>query len=143
MSEENVENVRRAYATLNDAYKSGSGDVNDFLPIVEELCDPGVVLWGAGTRFPEAGEWHGPKGMLEFIAAQMEGFTQMWIEPQKFIDAGDKLVVLVRFGGQARHTSIEVEFEVGHVWTFRDGKVVRVDMHGDKSDALEAAWVRK
>ena len=68
----------------------------------------------------------------------MEAFREMWIEPEEFIDAGDKLVVPVRFGGQARHTGIELEFTFVHVWTMRDGKSIRMDVFETRREALEA-----
>jgi hypothetical protein len=35
MSEEDIENAKRGYAALNATYRSG--DVNDLLPMLEEL----------------------------------------------------------------------------------------------------------
>jgi hypothetical protein len=84
MSQENVERARRAYAALNDAYRSG--DVNDLLPIAEEMWDPAIVLRTADT-FVESGEWHGYEGLLRFTSDQMQAFERMWIEPGEFIDA--------------------------------------------------------
>jgi hypothetical protein len=54
VSQENVELARRGYAALNEAYKSGN--VNDLLPIAEEMWDPDIVFRTAET-FVESGEW--------------------------------------------------------------------------------------
>lgn len=62
----------------------------------------------------------------------------MWIEPLEYIDAGDRLVVPYRFGGQGHHTGIEVEFSFVHVFTMRNRKVARVDVYKTKTQALEA-----
>jgi ketosteroid isomerase-like protein len=140
MSQENVELARRGYAALNEAYRSG--DVNDLLPLTEQTTDPDVVLRTADT-FVESGEWHGREGLLQFTADQMEAFKEMWIEPQEFIDAGDIVVVPLRFGGQARHTGIEVEFSYVHVITIRNGKTLRIDVYESKRKALEAAGLRE
>jgi ketosteroid isomerase-like protein len=136
MSQQNVEFARRGYAALNETYRNG--DVNALLPIAEEMWDPEIVLRTTGA-WPESGEWHGHDGVLEFTRDQMEALNSMWIEPEEFIDAGDKVVVFVRFGGQARHTGIDAEFSVAHVWTLREGKALRVDMFERKSQALRAA----
>jgi ketosteroid isomerase-like protein len=136
MSKENVELVRRGYDALNSAYSTG--EVNDLLPFLEDYYDPDVVLKTSGM-FPETAEMHGHSGMLRFVGTQMDAFQKMWIEPQEFIEAGNRVVVPVRFGGEARHTGLEVEFSVVHVATFRDGKVARIDMHRNKAEALEAA----
>lgn len=137
MSQQDVENARRAYAALNDVYRSG--DVDDFLPIAEEMWDPDIALNLPGGVLGGGETWRGYDGMLRFIAHQMEAFREMWVEPQEFIDAGDKLVVPVRFGGQARHTGIELEFTSVHVLTMRDGKAIRMDAFETRQEALEAA----
>ena len=140
MSQENVERARRAYAALKDAYRSG--DVNDLLPIAEEMWDPAIVLRTADT-FVESGEWHGYEGLLRFTSDQMQAFERMWIEPEEFIDAGDVVVVPVRFGGRARHTGIDVEFSYVHVLTVQNGKTVRIDVYESKAQALQAAGLRE
>jgi uncharacterized protein len=136
MSQEIVDAARRGYSILNAAYESG--DVNDLRPLFEETWDPDIVLTTSGKLMPESGEWRGHEGVLRFTEAQMEAFTQMWVEPQEYIEAGDRLVVPVRFGGQARHTGIEVEFSVVHVFTIRNGNAIRLDMFVTKEEALEA-----
>ena len=73
-----------------------------------------------------------------FLAAQMEAFETMLIEPRKFTDVGTRLVVPVRLGGLARHTGIELDFEAVHVWTFHDEKVLRLDTYMSEAEALEA-----
>jgi ketosteroid isomerase-like protein len=138
MSQQDVENARRGYAALNEAYRSG--DVNDFLPILEEYWDPEVVFEPAGV-LPESRTVHGWDGILRFTAEQMKAFRDrsVWLEPLEYIDAGERLVVPYRFGGVARHTGIEVELSFVHVFTIRNGKTVRVDVYETKAEALEAA----
>ncbi len=138
MSEQDIENAKRGYAAWNAAYRSG--DVNDLLPILEELWDPQVVYHPTGALPDGAARPHrGWDGVLRFTANQMEAFTEMWIEPLEFIEVGDRLVVPYRFGGRARHTGIEVDFSFVHLLHLPDGKVVRCDAFKTKGEALEAA----
>jgi ketosteroid isomerase-like protein len=153
MSEENVEIVRRAYEEDGDAYYGRiealheayeSGNFGEFLPIAEEMLDADFVLrTPEGGVFPEAGtqEWQGREGFIRFVAQQAEAFEAMSIEPDEFIDVGDKVVVPLQWGGRARSTGIEVRFAVVHVVTIRDGKATRLDMYLSKAEALEAAWL--
>jgi ketosteroid isomerase-like protein len=67
----------------------------------------------------------------------------MWLKPEEFIDAGDRMVVPLQLGGKARHTGIEVEFSVVHVVTLRDEKAVRIDVYAEMSEALEAVGLRE
>jgi len=137
MSKENADLVRRSYAALNAAYKSG--DVNDLLPLADEVWDPNIVLSTKGDLLAGGEEWHGYEGVLRFIASQMEAFQQMWLEPQEFIEAGNMLVVSVQFGGRARHTGIELEFSTANVFTINDGRPTRMDLYESKAEALKAA----
>jgi ketosteroid isomerase-like protein len=54
----------------------------------------------------------------------------------------DRVVTAVQDGGRMRGSDAEVWNDLFHVWTFRDGKVVRISSHTDKSRALEAAGLR-
>jgi ketosteroid isomerase-like protein len=151
MSEENVEIVRRAYEegeatyygrieALHEAHESG--DFGEFLGAAEEMFTPDFVLTTPeDSPFPEAAtpEWRGREGFLRFVAGQAESFDAMSLKPEDFIDAGNRVVVPLQFGGQARYTGIEVRFAVVHVVTIRGGKVARVDIHVSRGEALEAA----
>src|SRR6187399_1032860 len=139
MSQEMVETAQRGYAHLNRAYRSG--DVNDFLPWLEEQFDPEVVFVPAGV-LPESRPVKGWDGMLRYTDEQMKAFEDgsMWLEPIEYIDSEDDawLVVPYRFGGTARHTGIEVRFEFVHVFTLRDGLTVRVTVYETREQALAA-----
>jgi hypothetical protein len=50
----------------------------------------------------------------------------------------DSVVVPVRLGGRARHTGIDIEFTRVHVWTYRSGKVLRLEMYASEAEALDA-----
>jgi ketosteroid isomerase-like protein len=155
MAEENVEIVRRMYEDGEAAYYGRiealheaieSGDFSEFMAATEQMIDPDFVLSPAeDSPFPEAGtrEWRGREGFLRFVAGQAEGFVAMSLEPQEFIDAGDRVVVPLQFGGRARYTGIEVNFAVVHVVTIRDRKLARLDIYMSRAEALEAAGLRE
>jgi ketosteroid isomerase-like protein len=129
--------VRRNYVRINDAYKTG-----DYLQPMEEICHPDVVLRTSGM-FPESRDYQGYDGLREFTRSQAEAFEQMWVQPAEFVDADDRIVVPVRFGGKARHTGIETALSVAHVWTIHGGKVSRLDMYRSREQALEAVGLQK
>jgi ketosteroid isomerase-like protein len=140
MSKQEVEQARRGYEALNSVYETG--DVDDLLSFAKQMWWPDLVLKTSGS-WPDSGEWHGYDGLLKFVGDQMEAFSEMWIDPYELIDAGEKVVAFVRLGGKARHTGIEAEFSVAHVWTMRDGKADRVDMYERRSEALAAAGIER
>jgi ketosteroid isomerase-like protein len=141
MPEDNVELVRRGYAALNDAY--AKRDISMLRSLAEEMWDPDIVLSFNGPTFLEVGEWHGHEGLLQFTRDQTDAFDRMWLEVEEIIPAGDRLVVPVKFGGQARHTELPVEFSAVHVWTIRDGKATRFEIYETKAEALAAAGVEE
>ena len=127
---------------LHEAYESGN--FSEFLAATEEMLHPDFVLRPPeDSPFPEAGTGgQGREGFLRFVAGQAEGFDAMSLEPQEFIDAGDRVVVPLQFGGRARHTGLEIKFAVVHVVTIRDGKLARLDIYMSRAEALEAAGLR-
>ena len=79
MSQKDVENARRSYATLNKAYQAG--DPSLFQPILETYWDPDAVFEPAGvlpdsTQRPHRG-WD---AVLQFIGGQMKAFSEGWLE---------------------------------------------------------------
>jgi|SRR5208283_3090630 len=113
MSRKDVKRARLTFAALNDAFKAG-----DLRPFLTEFCDRQIVLKPAGI-FPETAETRGQDaemrghdGMLRFATMQAEAFDEFHVEPLEYIDAGDRVVVPLRFGGRARHTGLDVEFDL-------------------------------
>ena len=134
MSEENVEIARRGYAAFNDAYRTG-----DFLPVIEEYFDADVVLKPAGILPEGATEVRGHDGLLDFTKRQAEAFENLSMTPERFIEAQDRVVVPLQLGGRARFTGLPVEFSLVHVASYREGKVVRIDVYASLDEALQAA----
>lgn len=138
MSQGNVEFARRGYAALNQMLRERKVDFS----LIEALWTADSVLRPAGI-LPESSEMHGHDGIARFISNQMEAFDELRVEPLEFIDAGEKVVVPILFGGKARYTGVAVEFAVVHVVTVREGKSARTDMFRDKTEALESVGLRE
>lgn len=139
MSRDNIENAKRGYALVSDAVKSGNWDA--VRRYVEERFDPEVVLKPAGV-LPETEEMRGRDGAVRFLATQTEAFDALRFESQEFIEAADRLVVTLRISGHARHSGIEIESDRSHVFTYRDGKVLQMEVYADRAEALEAVGLR-
>jgi ketosteroid isomerase-like protein len=111
MSEENVEVIRNVFAMID----RGDAQAWDLLPpdfvidLSRRLIDP-VVL-------------RGPDEMRAFYrdldATWADGAR---VEVEELIDAGDKVLVLIRFSGRGKTSGAEVEALVWNLWTFRDGE---------------------
>jgi ketosteroid isomerase-like protein len=141
MSEENVELARKTYAILNEVYLTG--DPEPLRRHIQERADPECALVTTDITFES--EWRGEEGILAFVADQMEALDRMWIRPDDYVDLGDRVIILLSWGGRAKQTGIEVEFSSAHVFTFRDGLAVRIHMYRDpvygvNAESLRAFW---
>ena len=133
MSQENAEFVRNVFSMIargaTEAWDLVSPDfVFDFS---RRLIDP-VVL-------------RGPDAMRAFYrdldAAWADGAS---VDVEELIDAGDKVLVLIRFGGRGKVSGADVEARVWSLWAFRDGKPVSWTYFGeDRAAALEAAGLKQ
>lgn len=134
-----VQHARAGYTLMNEAYRRG--DVELLRPHLEEFCAPDLAFEPAGILPESTGTRRGVDGLLDFMAEQMKAFADgsMRIEPLEYLEAGDRLIVPYRFGGRARYTGLDVEFEFVHVFTQRDGLTVRLEVVPDKAAAFAAA----
>jgi ketosteroid isomerase-like protein len=60
------------------------------------------------------------------------------ITPERFLAAGDRVVVIETRRGRGRSSGVEVEHRAGVIWTLRGGPVVRMKTDLDPEDALRA-----
>jgi ketosteroid isomerase-like protein len=128
MSEENVAMLRRGYDHYN---RTGEPDYS--------LLDPDVI-YDVSRRVFDPEVYRGHEGVREFARLLREQWETIRIEPQDFIIAGDDVVVVpVRLVGVGKQSGAETTANAAHLWTFRDGKVIRQTTFQTKAEALEAA----
>ena len=80
----------------------------------------------------------------EEFSAYMRGFDRLWeefaFEPLGYEQIGpEQVIATVRGRGIGRASGAEVELVIHHVWTVRDGKVIRMDAFLDGREAHEHA----
>jgi uncharacterized protein len=129
MSGENVEIVRRAFEAWN------SGDPEAAIA----LLDPDIE-WRLPPNFPDAQAWHGRDAVVQGLTGVAGAWDEFRVDVQELIDAGDRVLALVRFHGRGAITGLDlggVSVD-GQVWTIRDGKAVDVQMYNGSRDALRA-----
>jgi ketosteroid isomerase-like protein len=129
MSNENVEIVRRAFDAWN------RGDPEDAI----ELLDPDID-WRLPPNFPDAEAWHGREAVVQGLSNVTRSWDEFRVDVQELIDAGDRVVALVRFHGRGAITGLDLDGVSvdGQVWTIRGGKAIDVQMYNGSGAALEA-----
>jgi ketosteroid isomerase-like protein len=121
VSQENVELVRAIY----EAWNTGASSAHLIAPDLEYVNPPYAVE--AGTVQDRSA-----------LGRVRDVYPNFKIETERFIDAGDDVVVI----GIARGTGasgVEVQWRQGYVWTVKDGIAVRFQWFNDPAEALEAA----
>ena len=84
---------------------------------------------------------HDPEVFYESLDDDVE-WDARGAELGETIVGGDSVVARVHQWGRGRGSGATVDQSHWQVWTFRDGKVVRWTLHGDREEALAAAGLR-
>src|SRR4051794_9425848 len=71
--------------------------------------------------------------------AWLEDFDDYETEAREPVDLGDKVVVTVWDCARGKGSGVPIERYHAQIWTFRDGRIVRVEIFDDRSGALDAA----
>ena len=106
------------------------------------LDDPAVdpdVEWIPPKHAPTAGAYRGAAAAEEEVQAWREPFDDFRWEPKEVLLGEGCFVVVGDMAGRGRTSGLEVQTEESHVWTLRDGRMVRMQMFLDRSEALAAA----
>lgn len=134
MSQENVEVVRRGYEALN------AGRLEEMFALFDPQAEvkPGLDPDGmAGIDF--RGTYRGVEGFLRFLSEISEAWDDPRWVPEGYEDAGDDVLVYIRFTAKGKSSGVEIVQQIAHVCTMRDGKLVRAEAFWDRAAAREAA----
>jgi ketosteroid isomerase-like protein len=122
-AEENTGLTQSAYAAF------GRGDLAAFAEMMAD--DIEWVEPGEPEDSPNAGTFHGKEAVLNWFAGLASTIDTTTFEPREFIAQNDKVVCLVYTEGTVRATGRPLVNNEAHVWTFRDGKIARVQIYLD------------
>ena len=80
---------------------------------------------------------------LTFEESTLAGWLSAWerplvIEVDELIPRGDRILAMVRWRGRGKGSGVKMEAGGAHLWTFRDGLVVRFDVYRDREEARAA-----
>lgn len=64
---------------------------------------------------------------------------ELWrVEADEYLELGDHVVVLASYRGRGKGSGVEIHQEGAHVFRLGDGKVVRLEIFGDRDRAIES-----
>jgi ketosteroid isomerase-like protein len=123
-----TEILRNAYAALNR---------ND-VPAAIEAFDP-EFEWIEPDDYPSGGTHHGHANVQAHLLAARATWDEGSCEPERFIAAGDKVIVFLRVHVRLNDRTEWINGEIADVYTFRNGKAVQMRHFPDREQALK--WV--
>jgi ketosteroid isomerase-like protein len=101
-------------------------------------ADPATELheW---PNAPGAETHHGPDGLRRAFQKWFEVWEWMRLDIEEITEAGDRVLLKLHQRAKGKGSEIEVEITSFNVYTFRDGKVARIELFIEREPALEAA----
>jgi ketosteroid isomerase-like protein len=89
--------------------------------------------------YPEGEQLHyGRQGMSRLLAMLRDSWTEWRFEAERFIDAGQRVVVLIRVIARGGASGLAAEQETAHVWAIREGRLASIQIYRDRDEALKA-----
>ena len=130
MSEENVETVERAIAAIN------ARDIDGYLACCTENVELLMPLAGA--------EYLGADGIKRFLTDIEDIGPDFRIEVQRVQAIGDSnAIAFVRVSATGRASGIVTGAESANVYDFTEGKIRRIRIFLDRSEALTAVGLEE
>jgi ketosteroid isomerase-like protein len=102
------------------------------------IVDPdveSVAVWGG----EEGNTYKGIDGFRQLWLDWLEPWATYHVHVEEIIEAGDRVLVLIRDRGRRPDMEAEVELVSGSAWTVRDGKIARAEFYANRGDLLESA----
>jgi ketosteroid isomerase-like protein len=127
MSEENVEIIRRLYEAM---------EARDFDAIAELAHRDAEWIHDRRVGLDPA---RGLESIIRYFSEQDEMFTELRAEPERFWEAGERVLVFLHVTGRGRGSDAPFDIRIAHLWTLEDGVAVRGEGFGDRDEALKVA----
>jgi ketosteroid isomerase-like protein len=136
MSQENVEAIRELWESwVNHDDATELGDLT--------LMDPEVVYEDDSLPDHVGETYVGHDGLRRAWARFAEPWTDFEVDLEWTRGTGNEVVSYHRVRGKGRGSGVEMQADYAYVWTFREGRVVRLRSYSDPTEALEAAGLRE
>jgi ketosteroid isomerase-like protein len=129
-----------AIALVRRFFELTAGD--DPAPVVEVL-HPDVVWLGAKGGLDEEQVLRGHDAVLEYLQEIREPWRHFEVELERFVEAGDTVVVLSREKAQSRQGGPEMHNDIASMFRVRNGKIVWMRGYLDQDEALKVLKAAK
>jgi ketosteroid isomerase-like protein len=126
------QNIERFYEALG-AYEQGDEER------LRQMIHPEGEIYGA-PGIINSGTYYGFDGFQQWIGHWEEAWEEISYEVGEIVEVGDSvLVVPAHIVGRGAGSGLEVDSTFGWVYEWKDGLLVRYQVHPSLEEALEAA----
>jgi ketosteroid isomerase-like protein len=89
--------------------------------------------------YPEGEQtFRGRAGLKRWIKSITEIWDEWRMEQERFVVAGDQIVVLIRVVARGHLSGVALDRETAHIWSIANGHVTRCEVYFDRSEAMDA-----
>ena len=131
-----LEPFRQAYLVANEAFNR-----HDFEAAFSGF-DP-ELEWHTVADVPGPKVFRGQRAVIEGFRGLLAEFPDWRVKPQEFIEAPDAILVRnigIATGGKS---GVPIRQPFTQVWSFRDGRPIRVREYFDHREALKAVGIQE
>ncbi len=122
--------------SVYDAFSRGNiAAVLDHLDPLAELNFEGP------SAIPWAGDRHGREGWARFFQVLGENLDEITVKMEPFAVQGEHVVAAGRYQARVKLTGKQIDSPLVHLWTIRNGKVVRCQELTDTATEAAACTV--
>jgi len=104
--------------------------------------DFGAVLdfeFGFSEDFPEAGTSVGAEENAKRMAGWLGGWDDWKVDVTEYLDAGDKVVALIKVNGRGKSSGIDFERICANIWRFEGDRPTSMIVYYEPENALRDA----
>ena len=127
MADEEIESLRRGFESFN------RGDIEEML----DFSGPDIVVHDA-PELPGGAVHRGLEAVRRGLEDFRATFDDLQVEPEEFIRAGDRILVVFRAVGRGSESGFPLDVQLANVFTMKDGVAVEWRSYTSKALALQA-----
>ena len=95
------------------------------------------------SQSPSSAPVRGIAEVRAWYTDQQETVGALSAEVEELIEADDLIVALIRLRIRPHDADADFELRIAHLWTLRDGKLIRCEVFPEREKALEAAGLKE
>jgi uncharacterized protein len=134
----NAPDMNQAIAALRDAYAAfNRGDMDAAVVSLNEN-----VEWIEPEEFPGGGAYRGRESAKQYLVQSRAAWAEVSSEPEQFIPAGNRIVVLVHARVRAKGSNEWQDVRLADVYTFQGGKAIQMRAFANRNEAMRWAGVQ-